>query len=112
MPLSAGEELVGWLHRAALADEPLDRMLGGFCAELAARGFELARSVIGGDTPHPTLDGYFFVWRPQEPAVKLIEYTRDQSESDAQIARTLAPTYLGRDISPRVLDGAIVLGRV
>lgn len=74
--------LADWLHRAALAGDPLEKLLGGYCRELMSAGFDLARCAIGVDTLHPTLEGYFLVWRPESPDVNLVEYTRDQSASE------------------------------
>lgn len=84
MPLTPPPgKLVDWLHRAALAGDPLEKLLGGFCNQLMAAGFDLARCVIGVDTLHPTLEGYFLVWRPERSTVELVEYTRVQSASEA-----------------------------
>lgn len=76
------EQLVAWVNRAALEGTALAELLAGFCGRLLDAGVPLSRAVLGVDTLHPTLDGYFFEWRPQQEAVRQVDYSRDQAAQE------------------------------
>ena len=84
MNADARNALTHWVHASALAGLPLEDLLAGFCERLRDAGLPLARGVLGVDTLHPTLTGYFFGWRARENAVRVTEYAREQEavESD------------------------------
>lgn len=76
-------ELVAWLHQASLAGTRIPGLLAGMCEHLERAGLRLARCAIGVDTLHPTLDGYFFVWRSTRQDVSVVEYSREQAANEA-----------------------------
>lgn len=52
------------------------------CESLDSAGVAPERCVIGVDTLHPTLDGYFFLWRRQTAEVEVVEYSREQAANE------------------------------
>lgn len=76
------ETLVSWVNSAALEGIALRELLAGFCTRLLGAGVPLSRAVLGVDTLHPTLDGYFFEWRPQQEDVRQVDYSRDQAAQE------------------------------
>ena len=71
-----------WISAQALAGLPLEHLLDGLCVRLRDAGLPLARGVLGVDTLHPTLAGYFFGWRSHENAVRVTAYARDQDAAE------------------------------
>ena len=82
MDIGTRETLVAWVNGAALEGIALRELLAGFCARLLDAGVPLSRGVLGVDTLHPTLEGYFFEWRPQQDEVRQVEYSRDQAAQE------------------------------
>ncbi len=74
--------LLDWTHAGALAGLPLSELLAGFCERLRDGGIPLARGILGADTLHPTLEGYFFGWRARENAVRRTEIARIENMSE------------------------------
>jgi len=56
------DKVADWLMRTALAGEPLESMVQGFCERLAAAGVPVARVHLSLSMLHPLYDALSFTW--------------------------------------------------
>lgn len=57
------DKVADWLMRSALAGDPLESMIQGFCERLAAAGVPVARIHLSFSMLHPLYDALGFTWR-------------------------------------------------
>lgn len=70
-----------WIMEAALADMPIDRLLGGACMRLLAAGVPIARVHMSYRTLHPSIESVSLVWMPEGP-VRSMEHMHGAGSSD------------------------------
>lgn len=67
-----------WIMEAAIADTPIDRLLGGVCLRLMGAGVPLERVHLSYRTLHPSTESVSLVWTPNEP-VRSMEHMHGAS---------------------------------
>jgi len=73
--------VVDWIMDAAIADTPIEELLGGDCLRLFAAGAPLARVHISYRTLHPAIESVSLVWTP-ERGVEAMAHTHGAGTSD------------------------------
>jgi len=71
-----------WIMEAALADTPVDQLLGGACSRLLAAGVPLARAHMSYRTLHPSIESVSLVWTPGAP-VRELEHSHGAGNSES-----------------------------
>lgn len=60
------DKVADWLMRSALAGDPLETIIQGFCERLAAAGLPVARINLSFSMLHPLYDALSFIWQRGE----------------------------------------------
>jgi len=70
-----------WIMEAALANTPIDRLLGGACARLLGAGVPIARAHMSYRTLHPSIESESLVWT-SEGTVQSMEHLHGAGTSE------------------------------